>query len=157
MVPWEGHCKLRNMEEGRSQAEGVMYGWRAGMMPIFTFILWSVLKDYLDPTPSDKQQLSFSVSYLTPWDMPSVSGEEWDLQSKAHSQEPVGPIVTEPWQWASGTMALDLPPGGAQPWPGQAPFPPHTASGMAHVYNPIWTLAWGSRASVGIRRIAGNR
>jgi hypothetical protein len=57
-------------------------------MPIFTFGLWSMIRDRLVPTPSHKQRFSSSVSDSTPQDMTLGSeGKNRICRAQHHCQE----------------------------------------------------------------------
>jgi hypothetical protein len=50
------------MEQGRSQAEGTYAAESPKCMPIFTFGLWSMIRDCLGPTPSHKASSVFELA-----------------------------------------------------------------------------------------------
>jgi hypothetical protein len=88
-----------NLERWKKVGDRLMAQYTAeGLecMPIFTFGLWSMIRDCLVPTPSHKQRFSSSVSNLTPGDMPSVSeGRNGICRAQHHCQEQADPRVTE--------------------------------------------------------------
>jgi hypothetical protein len=89
--PEEGTVNLETLNKlgdrliARYMAEGLE------CMPIFTFGLWSMIRDCLIPTTSHKQRFSSSVSNLTPRDKPSVSeGRNGICGAWLHCWEPTG-------------------------------------------------------------------
>jgi hypothetical protein len=82
--PEEGTVNLKTWNKVGKRLRAQYMDEGLECMPIFTFNLWSMIRDCLVPIASHKQRFSSSVSGSAPPTYAlGVRGEEWDLQNTA--------------------------------------------------------------------------